>query len=417
MLSPLPLQSTPTSYPESKPSYPEPKPRRLRRLLRAVSFAALIGAGAYGLWGWHQAAQLTTAPKLAAAAPVPVDIATAARADFPVYLNGLGVVQAWNTVLVRTRVDGQIEKVAFNEGQTVQRGDLLLQIDPRPLKAALDQAQATKTHDEALIANSKRDLVRFTTVGTLAVTQQQIDTQRALIAQQEAQINNDQAVIDNAQVQLGYTTVRAPLTGRIGFRMVDEGNIVHASDAAGIASIAQLEPIAVIFTAPEEQLTRINEALKSGPLAVNAYSSDGKTLLDKGTLTLVDNQVDATTGTIRLKGEFPNKDHKLWPSLTVSTRLLIGTLHDVVVVPDVAVQRGPEGLFAYVVGKDGKVTMRKLDVRNIQDGRAVIADGVRPGEQVVTSGYYRLQPGSTVQIRTPENPPERHAAALKAPSP
>lgn len=393
-------------------------PSRLRRFVRTMIFAIVLGAGAFGLWQWRQAARMRPAPTSLASVPVPVDVARAERGDFPVYLNGLGVVQAWNTVLVRTRVDGQIDKVAFSEGQTVQRGDLLLQIDPRPFKAALDQAQATKAHDEALLANSKRDLVRYTTVGTLAVTQQQIDTQRALIAQQEAQIKNDQGVIDNAEVQLGYTTIRAPLSGRIGFRLVDEGNIVHASDATGVASIAQLEPIAVIFTAPEEQLTRINEALKSGPLTVDAYSSDGKTLLDEGTLALVDNQVDATTGTIRLKGEFPNKANKLWPSLTVSTRLLIATLHDVVIVPDAGVQRGPDGLFAYVVGKDNKAEMRKLNVRNIQDGRAVVAEGIKPGERVVTSGYYRLQPGTQLDLRqSPETGGERRAAAGEAPTP
>jgi multidrug efflux system membrane fusion protein len=353
------------------------------------------------------------------AARIPVDVATARRSDFPVYLNSLGVVQAWNTVLVRTRVDGQIDAVAFKEGQMVGKGDLLLQIDPRSFRAALDQAQATKAHDVALVENSKRDLVRYTTVGTLAVTQQQIDTQRALITQQEAQIKNDQAVIDNAQVQLGYTTIRAPLSGRIGFRMVDEGNIVHASDPGGVASIAQLEPIAVIFTAPEEQLPRINEALKNtGQLPVIAYTSDGQKLLDRGTLALVDNQVDATTGTIRLKGEFPNEDHTLWPSLTVSTRLLIETQHDVIVIPDVAVQRGPEGLYAYVIDKDGKVQMRMLKVGHIQDGRAVIAQGLEPGERVVTSGYYRLQPGSKVEIRNGgDDAGAEHHAELKAPQP
>ena len=253
--------------------------------------------------------------------------------------------------------------------------------------------------------------MRYTTVGTLAVTQQQIDTQRALVQQQEAQIKSDQGVIDNARVQLGYTTITSPLTGRIGFRLVDQGNIVHADDLTGVASIAQIEPIAVIFTAPEEQVPRINEALKSGPLPVIAYTSDGKMELDKGPLALVDNQVDATTGTIRLKAEFANKDHKLWPSLTVATRLLIETLQGVVVVPDVAVQRGPDGLFAYVVGKDGKAEMRKLAVGVIEDGHAVITQGLQPGERVVTSGYYRLQPGSLVQIRDAGNADEseRHA--------
>ena len=404
-----------------KPLEP-PRPSRLRRFvrfLRTATVTIVLLAAAFGLWRWHQTAQLRSAPKPVVAGSAPVDIATAKRTDFPIYLNGLGVAQAWNSVLVRTRVDGQIDKVAFKEGETVRQGDLLLQIDPRPFKAALDQATATKTHDEALLENSKRDLVRYATVGTLAVTQQQIDTQRALVAQQEAQLKNDQAVIDNAQVQLGYTTIRAPLSGRIGFRMVDAGNIVHAGDAGGVASIAQLEPIAVIFTAPEEQLPRLNEALKAtGQLPVIAYTSDGKTELDRGTLALVDNQVDATTGTIRLKGEFPNKDHKLWPSLTVATRLLIETKHDVVVVPDVAVQRGPDGLYAYVVDQDGKAQMRALKVGAIEDGRAVIAQGIEPGEHVVTSGYYRLQPGSRVEVRpgTDDTGGERHAA-IEAPQP
>jgi multidrug efflux system membrane fusion protein len=340
-------------------------------------------------------------------------VATSTRGDFPIYLNGLGVAQAWNMVTIRTRVDGQIDKVNFKEGETVRKGDLLLQIDPRPFQASLDQALAKKTLDESLLANSKRDLVRYTTVGTLAVTQQQIDTQRALVQQQEAQLKSDQGVIDNARVQLGYTTITSPLTGRIGFRLVDQGNIVHAADPTGIAAIAQIEPIAVIFTAPEEQLPRINDALKSGPLPVVAYTSDGKTELDKGTLALVDNQVDATTGTIRLKAEFANKDHKLWPALTVATRLLIETVHGAVVVPDAAVQRGPDGLFAYVIGKDGKAEMRKLTVGAIEDGRAVVTQGLQPGERVVTSGYYRLQPGAPVEIRHGDDGAggERHAAA------
>lgn len=319
------------------------------------------------------------------------------------YLNGLGFVQAWNTVIIRTRVDGQIDKVAFKEGEDVSKGDLLVQIDPRPFQAALDQALAKKKTDESLLENSKRDLVRYTTVGTLAVTQQQIDTQRAVVAQQESQLKNDQAVIDNAQVQLGYTTIKAPLSGRIGFRSVDQGNIVHAGDPNGVASIAQIQPIAVIFTAPEEELGRINTALKGGPLPVIAYSSDGKTELDRGMLALIDNQVDITTGTIRLKAQFPNKDHKLWPALTVATRLLIQTLHNVVVVPDTAIQRGPNGLYAYVVDDDGKAQMRNVKVGPIEDGRAVVLEGVDAGQHVVTSGYYRLQPGSAVEIRQPNN--------------
>ena len=365
------------------------------------TLATLLAAGAaFGAWHWYAASAASRAAAAAPAeTPVPVDVAIAQRQDFPVYLNGIGTVQAWNMVTIRTRVDGQIDKVAFKEGETVHQGDLLLQLDPRPFQAALDQAMAKKALDEAQLANSKRDLVRYMNVGPLAVTQQQIDTQRALVKQQEAQIKSDQAVIDNAKVQLGYTTIRAPITGRMGFRLVDKGNIVHAAEAQGIATIAQLEPIAVIFTAPEEELPRINEALKAGPLQVIAYTSDGKKELDTGTLALVDNQVDIATGSIRLKGKFNNREHKLWPGLSVDTRLRIDTLHNAVVVPDVAVQRGPDGLYAYVVGSDDKVEKRDLKVGPIEDGRAAVTAGISPGECVVTSGYYRLEPGSPIEIR------------------
>lgn len=371
-----------------------------RQLGRMLLFSLALFAGLFGVWRWHVAGgeHRAAAPSSAPAA-VPVDVATAQRADFPVYLNGIGVAQAWNMVTIRTRVDGQIEKVAFKEGGIVKQGDLMLQLDPRPLQAALDQAEAKLVIDQALLENGKRDLERYTTVGTLAVTQQQIDTQRALVKQQEAQIKSDRGAIDSARVQLGYATITAPIGGRVGFRMVDEGNIVHASDAAGIASIAQLEPIAVVFTVPEEQLVRVNDALKAGALPVVAYNTDGKTQLDVGTLAVIDNQIDATTGTVRLKAEFPNRDHKLWPALTVATRLQVETLHDVVVVPDTAVQRGPAGLFAYVVDKDGKADTRKLTVGPIVDGRAVVTEGLDAGARVVTGGYDRLQPGSRVEIR------------------
>ena len=381
-----------------------PKLSNEHRFLRWATAVILLMAAGFGAWRWYEISVHRAAAKpTPVIAPVPVGIADAQRSDFRMYLNGLGFVQAWNTVIIRTRVDGQIDKVAFKEGEDVSKGDLLVQIDPRPFQAALDQALAKKKTDESLLENSKRDLVRYTTVGTLAVTQQQIDTQRAVVAQQESQLKNDQAVIDNAQVQLGYTTIKAPLSGRIGFRSVDQGNIVHAGDPNGVASIAQIQPIAVIFTAPEEELGRINTALKGGPLPVIAYSSDGKTELDRGMLALIDNQVDITTGTIRLKAQFPNKDHKLWPALTVATRLLIQTLHNVVVVPDTAIQRGPNGLYAYVVDDDGKAQMRNVKVGPIEDGRAVVLEGVDAGQHVVTSGYYRLQPGSAVEIRQPNN--------------
>jgi multidrug efflux system membrane fusion protein len=327
---------------------------------------------------------------------VPASVAVAETQDFPVYLDSLGEVQAWNTVTVRSRVDGEILKIAFDEGQFVKEGDLLVQIDSRPFQAILDQALAKKRQDEATLANAQRDLQRYEKVGTLAASQQQIDTQRSLVVQQEALLKADTGAIDNARVQLGYTTIKAPISGRVGFRLVDQGNIVHAGDAGGIATIAQIQPIAVIFTEPEEELPRILEKLKKGSLKVTALTSDSKRELGKGELSLVNNSVDQATGSIKLKAKFANETRLLWPGLSVATRLLITTERNVVVIPDAAVQRGPEGLFAYVVGANNKVELRQLAVGEIQDGRAVVRSGVRSGERVVTSGYYRLKPGSTV---------------------
>lgn len=389
------------------PQPPTPGKRLVVRrvLARLVTVAVIAGIAVSGLY-WYGTRSSATQGGSAKTqeAPVPVDVAAAEREDFPVYLNGLGVAQAWNTVTIRVRVDGQIDKINFQEGQMVNQGDLLLQIDPRPYQAALDQAAAKKALDEALLANSKHDLERYSKVGTLAVSQQQIDTQAALVKQQEAQVKADQGAIDNAQVQLGYTTITAPIAGRMGFRLVDRGNIVHANDQTGVAVITQIQPIAVVFTAPEEELPRINTALKGGPLPVTALTSDGKAELDKGTLALVDNQVDIATGSIRLKAKFDNPDLKLWPGLTVATRLQIETLKSSVVVPDIAVQRGPDGLFVYVVGDGNKVEMHKVDASVIQDGKAVINSGIDAGQRVVTSGSYRLQPGTPVEIRHGEEP-------------
>lgn len=336
---------------------------------------------------------------------VPVSIATAENKDFPIYLDSLGEVQAWNTVTVRSRVDGEILKIGFDEGQFVKQGDLLVQIDPRPFQAALDQAVAKKAQDEANLANMRHDLERFVKAGTLATTQQQIDTQRSLVSQQEALVKADVGALDNAQVQLGYTTIKAPISGRVGFRLVDQGNIIHAGDAGGVATIAEIQPIAVIFTEPEEELPRILDMLKGGPLQVTASTSDGKRELGKGELSLVDNQVDTTTGSIKLKAKFANEQKTLWPGLSVSTRLLITTRKDVVVIPDAAVQRGPGELFAYVVDADDKVERRDLEVAEIQDGQAVITSGIKAGDRVVTSGYYRLEPGSAVDL--PNNSEEK----------
>ena len=380
----------------SKPDHPH-EGRRRRRAIVGVFVILVVAALGAAAWYRHQGAVKDEGSATNAQARVTVDVATARRRDLPVILNGLGFVQGWNTVTIHTRVDGQIEKVAFEESQIVKQGDLLLQIDPRPFRAALDQATAKKAFDEAQLENSRRDLIRFKRVGTTANTQQQIDTQEALVAQQEAQIKVDQGVIDNAQVQLGYTTITAPMAGRMGFRLVDRGNIVHASDQQGVAVITQIQPIAVMFSAPEEELPRINSGLQSGPLPVTALTSDGKTELDKGTLELVDNQV--ATGTIRLKAKFDNVEEKLWPGLTVATQLQIDTLKDVVVVPIAAVQRGPSDLFAYVVDDEGKAQIAHLKTGESEEGLVAIKQGIEAGARVVTSGFYRLQPGAPLEIR------------------
>jgi multidrug efflux system membrane fusion protein len=312
-------------------------------------------------------------------------------------------------VTVRSRVDGQIEKVAFEEGQMLKEGDLLVQIDPAPFKAALEQATAKLAQDQASLMYGKQELERTIPLAKQGVsTQQLLDQRRANVANLTALIEADKAAIESARVQLAYTTIRSPLSGRAGFRQVDPGNIVHAADQTGVLTITQVQPISVIFTAPELQLPAINEALRSGPLKVTAFSSDGQKRLGDGTLKLVDNQVDPATGTIRLKASFPNQDNALWPGLSVTTRLLVRTVRNVVVVPDSAVQRGPNGLFAYVVTSDGKAELRNLRVGRIADGQALIEQGLSSGERIVTTGHYRVQPGSPVEV---VEGPDRPAAA------
>jgi membrane fusion protein, multidrug efflux system len=374
---------------------------------------AVIGAGGYFAWQHYRVPE---AAKKKPEEAVPATVATAETKDFSVYYESLGNVQAWNTVTVRSRVDGEIDKIAFDEGQFVKAGDLLIQLDPRPFQAALDQATAKKAQDEANLVNLQRDLERFEKVGTLANTQQQIDTQRSAITQQQALIKADAGAIDNARVQLVYTTIKAPISGRMGFRLVDQGNIIHATDTGGVATIVQIEPIAVIFTEPEEKLPSILDELKNGALPLIAYTSDGKRELGQGELSLVNNQVDMTTGSIKLKGKFANTDHTLWPGLSVSTKLLIRTEKNVVVMPDAAVQRGPENLFAYVVSEDNHIQKRNLVVGEIQDGEAVVESGVKSGERVVTSGYYRLQPGSLIDLNGQKEKKEKasHTTASDA---
>ena len=333
-------------------------------------------------------------------APIIVSVTPAKRADFPVVLDSLGQVQAYNTVVVRARVDGEIIKIAFKEGQIVKHGDLLAQIDARPFQAALDQAVAKKAQDEATLANAKLDLVRYSTLAKQNfATQQQLDTQNALVNQLTATIAADAAAIDAARVQLDYTTIRAPITGRAGFRLIDEGNLVSAGQQTGIVSIAQLQPIAVIFTEPQQHVDRINQELAARAPPVTVLNADGGKIAT-GKLTISDNQVDLATGTIRLKAEFANADNALWPGLAVTTRLQLGVMNDVIVIPADTVQHGSKGLFVYVVGDDNRAAVRQVKVARQDATTAVIEDGLKEGERVVTTGEFLLQPGSLVSVES-----------------
>ena len=381
--------------------------KKSRPILWILVIAAVAVGGYYG---WQQfsapeAGKAQTAQKGPPRAPaVPVSVSQVQKADFPVYLTGLGTVQGFNTVQVRTRVDGQIDKIAFTEGQIVNQGDLLVEIDPRPYQAAFDQARAKKAQDEANLANANLDLQRYTKLGEFA-TRQQTDTQRSTVAQLTAQIAADEAAIANAQTQLDYTQIRAPITGVAGLRQVDIGNIVNPSTQTGVVTIAQVEPITVIFTAPEDQLPYVSEGQKTGELKVIALSTDGKKTLAEGKLAVINNQVDTTSGTIRLKAVFANKEHTLWPGQSVSTRLLIRTLKDATVVPDDAVQHSTNGLYAYTVSQENKAELHKVKVSYAIDGRSVIEEGLSPGQQVITGGQFKVQPGSLVTTAVASSDP------------
>ncbi|MGO9741086.1 MAG: efflux RND transporter periplasmic adaptor subunit [Roseiarcus sp.] len=367
--------------------------------------AAVVALALGGYLGWRHfygsdagTASPDAAKSLPATAPIPVTIAQAKKADFPVYLNGLGAVEPYQTVLIRSRVDGAVIKVAFKQGQMVKEGDVLVEIDPRPYQAALDQALAKKAQDEASLSDAKLDLGRYAGLAKQdAIALMKFNTQQATVDELTAQIKGDQASIDNAQTQVDYTTIRAPLTGKTGFRLVDAGNIVHAADTTGIVTIVQLTPISVVFTAPEEHVPEINKALAAGATPVIALSSDGLTTLSQGRLAVVNDAIDPASGTIGMKATFQNTDDALWPGLSVETRLLVDTLKQVTVVPDEAVERGPNGLYVFVVGSDNKVEMRDITVGEEGDGQSVVSMGLTPGETVVTSGQYRLVQGSLVQ--------------------
>lgn len=334
---------------------------------------------------------------------VPVLSIDARTADVPVYLDGVGTAKALNTVTVKPQVDGKLISISFTEGQEVPKGFVLAKIDPTTFQAAYDQAVGKKGQDEAQLTNQKLDLERYVKLAaTNAIGKQQLDTQRALIAQYEALVKSDQAMIDNARAILSYTDITAPIAGRTGIRLVDEGNIVRASDATGLVVLTQIKPITVLFNLPQQELLAINRGLAAGPLPVDAMATDGQSALDSGKVAVVDNQVDQTTGTVRLKAEFPNADQQLWPGQFVNVRLLINTLRQVVVVPTAAVQRGPGGTFVYVIKDDSKVTVKNVTITQQDDQRAVIASGLNAGEHVVTTGFGRLAEGALVETSSAE---------------
>jgi multidrug efflux system membrane fusion protein len=338
--------------------------------------------------------------------PVPVVAGVVTQKDMSIYLGGLGTVQAFNTVTIHARVDGQVQKVAFTEGQDVRAGDLLAQIDPDPFRTALEQTVAKKGQDEAQLANARVDLKRYADLlANEGVTQQQYDTQKSLVNQLEATVNADQATIESAKVQLAYTTITSPIDGRTGIRQVDAGNIVHANDANGLVVITQLKPISVVFILTAQNLPAIQDQMRtSGPdLPVLAVSQDNTTVLGEGKLAVIDNQIDPNNSTIKLKATFPNTDLRLWPGLFVNARLLLTIRKGSAVVPDSVIQRGPEGTFAFVIKDDQSVEVRPVKVApsiadQVGQGMTMIDDGLKPGERIVVDGQYKLQTGSRVKV-------------------
>lgn len=338
--------------------------------------------------------------KTGAGEVVPVVAATVQRKDVPIHLEGVGSAKARNSVTVKPQVDGKILSIDFREGQDVKKGDVIARIDPVTYQAQLDQALAKKAVDEALLGNAKLDLERYNKVGPNVVTQKLIDTQRALVIQYTAQISQDEAAVASARAVLGYTNIVAPFDGRTGIRMVDQGNLVKSGDT-GIVTITEVRPIAVLFTLPQQELGQINAALAKGPVTVEATDSDAGKVVDTGMLQVVDNQVDASTGTVRLKAEFPNARLQLWPGQFVNVRVLVDTLRQVVVVPSPAVQRGPNGTYVFAVA-DGKAVMKPVAVVRQAEQEMVLASGVEAGEKVIVNGFVRLRDGASVSTDAEE---------------
>ncbi len=393
----------------------EPTPTSLgksnkRGLIWLVFLVIVAVVAGYAVWrASHPAAPATAqggrgggrGGRGAPLGPVPVIVTNVTRSSIPNYLNGLGNVTAFYTVTVKSRVDGQYMKADFNEGDSVRQGQVLAELDPRPFQAQLDLAQATLAHDQALLNNAKVDLGRYQKLlAEGVIPSQQTDTQAALVAQYEGTIKQDQANIENAQLQLTYAKVTAPISGVVGLRLVDPGNIVHAADASGIVTITQLQPIAVLFTIPEDSLPEVTQKLRAGMhLPADAYNRDNSKKLASGTLVTLSNQIDNSTGTSQLKAVFDNKDNALFPQQFVNVRLLVDTLTDQLVVPNVAVQNGQQGAFVYVVDDNSRVHLKTVQVGITTDTSADILSGISEGDRVVVDGTDRLSEGTEVRVR------------------
>lgn len=402
--------------PDSKQGAKEGTAKRSRGgfVLSLVTLAILGGLGYLGWTVWHQQPQQANGRNQRPDLPVPVLAATPRIQDMPVYLDGVGAIRALNTVTVRSQVDGKLIAVNFTEGQDVKKGDVLGEIDPAIYQAQYDQAVAKKAQDQAQLANQRIDLTRYEQLAASnAGSKQQADTQRALVAQTEALVKADQAAIDNAAATLSYTKIVAPLSGRAGLRQVDQGNIIHASDTTGLVVITQLQPIAVWFSLPQQQIMRVNAAAAKGTLAVDVFGNDGVAVIDTGKLTGIDNQVDQTTGTLKLKAEFPNANHQLWPGQFVNVRLKVETLMQALVVPTSAVQRGPIGTFSYVIGEDNVVSAKPVTVTQQNEHDAVIASGLSANDRVVTTGFANLSDGSKVIVGRDDQTPSADLAPRK----
>jgi multidrug efflux system membrane fusion protein len=348
--------------------------------------------------------------------PVPVAVAKAELRDVPVFRTGIGSVVPRNMVTVRFQVDGVLQNVAFTEGQTVKVGDVLAQIDPRPFKAALAAAEAAQAKDAAQLVNARLDLARYNDlVKRDFATRQSVDTQKALVDQFEAAVQGDAAQIDTARIQLGYATVTSPIQGRTGIRLVDAGNVVHAADAGGLVVITEMQPITVVFTLPQEVLPDILRGQAAAPLVVEVWSSEGSQKLDTGTLILIDNQIDQSTGTVKLKALFANQAGLLWPGQFINAHLILETRHDAVTVPEQAVQRGPEGTFVWTVEPDSTVTIRPVTIAQVAQGTALVTKGLEAGQTVVTDGQFKLLKGLHVQFSAPASAPDNGGGAGTTP--